>query len=248
MSYEHINHVRDHSKAKGPARFVLLTIATRADEEGCAYPSLTCLAKDTGMAIRSVRRALMQIPKDEIAITQGGSQKGQKRRPAFYRIIMNETKRHDCAPNAHSQSSNRAPNAHSTNHDHAPIDTTTVRNRSHDCAPNAHVTVIEQSVEQKKRSRASPALAEIPLLLQTPDFLKAWADFDHYRRQGKKKKEWTARAKELALERCLELGTERAIAAIKHSMLNGWTGIFEPNNGQKPKPGRSVDEFGLPKL
>ena len=69
MSFKHIAHVRDHSKTKGPTRLLLLTIATRTDDDGFAYPSLSCLAKDTGMTIRSVRRALAQIPADEIAIT-----------------------------------------------------------------------------------------------------------------------------------------------------------------------------------
>ena len=165
MSYEHINYVRDYSKTKGPALLLLLTIATRTDDNGYAFPSLTCLAKDTRMSIRSVRRALTQIPKDEIAITQGGSEKGQKRRAALYRIKMNES---DRAPNAHSTNNDRAQYAHSGNDkvygDRAPIDTgpcavgpTTVRNRAPDHAPNAHLTVIEQSKEQSVEQSASPS-------------------------------------------------------------------------------------------
>lgn len=149
MSYKHINHVRDHSLTRGPARLLLLTIATRTDDEGYAYPSLPCLAKDTGMTIRSVRRALTQIPENEIAITPGGSEKGQRRRAALYRVKIDSN---NPAPNAHSQALDRAPNAQGNNHDHAPINIrpcavgyTTVRVQAHDPARNAHLTVIESS-------------------------------------------------------------------------------------------------------
>jgi hypothetical protein len=90
----------------------------------------------------------------------------------------------------------------------------------------------------------------IPLILQTSMFLKAWAEFDKYRREGKARKAWTSRAKEIALERCLKMGPEAAVSAIECSIMSGWTGIFEPNRGnnQNPKPSRRFDEFGLPAL
>lgn len=84
MSFEHINHVRDHSKATGPARLVLIMLATRANDEGYAWPSYGRLAQDTRMSIRSVRRALKEIPAAELVIAQ----QGKSHRAALYRVII----------------------------------------------------------------------------------------------------------------------------------------------------------------
>jgi hypothetical protein len=46
VSYRHINYVRDHSKTKGRAKFLLLVIATRTDDEGCAFPSYKILRSE----------------------------------------------------------------------------------------------------------------------------------------------------------------------------------------------------------
>ena len=103
MSFEHINYVRDHSKTTGAARLLLLAIATRTDKEGVAYPGYECLARDTAMSIRSIRRLLERdpaelkggapaIPADELEIIPGGSQKGGKRRPTQYRILIGQAR------------------------------------------------------------------------------------------------------------------------------------------------------------
>jgi len=99
----------------------------------------------------------MQIPKDEIAIIPGGSEKGQKRRAALYRILTDKTSHPDRAPNAHSSDE-------LDNNDCAQMDTglcaiehPTVRVQAPDCAQYAHLTVIEQSIEQKGEQSASPS-------------------------------------------------------------------------------------------
>jgi len=166
MSFEHINYVRDHSKTTGAARLLLLAIATRTDTDGVAYPGYECLARDTAMSIRSIRRLLERdpaelkggapaIPADELEIIPGGSQKGGKRRPTQYRILIGQarpgedktmrrtrtvkgtTKNNDCAPDAHSKDNTDHPHT-----DTRPCASTyaTVRLVSHDCAPDAHLT------------------------------------------------------------------------------------------------------------
>lgn len=151
MSFEFINHVRDHSKATGPARLVLIMIATRTDDEGYAFPGYPVLAKDTGMTIRSVRRALKEIPPGEIVITPGGSPKGQKRVPTLFKIVINKT---NPAPIAHSQGK-------SDTHDPAHIGTrpcavgpTTLRVQVPDPAQYAHLTVLNSLREQKENRLA----------------------------------------------------------------------------------------------
>lgn len=165
MSYEHINHVRDHSKARGTARHLLVDIPTRTDKQGYAWPSYECLARDMRTDVRSVRRALKAIPSDELEIIPGGSEKGQKRRSTQYRILLNGND-----PNSGStvrlmrtvKEPDRAPNAHGSNsQDRAHTGTgpcaneaSTVRITSADRAPNAHLTDLNREEEQKANARA----------------------------------------------------------------------------------------------
>ena len=180
MSFEHINYVRDHSETTGAARLLLLAIATRTDKEGVAYPGYECLARETAMSIRSIRRLLERdpadlkhgapaIPADELEIIPGGSEKGGKRRPTQYRILIDQarpgeektmrrtrtvkgtTTNNDCAPDAHSKD----------NTDHAHTDTrpcasthATVRLVPHDCAPDAHLTELNKEKNKKANTRA----------------------------------------------------------------------------------------------
>jgi Helix-turn-helix domain len=117
MSYRHVNYVRDNSKTKGTARLLLLTIATRTDDDGYAYPGYPRLAKDTGMTVRSIRRLIeKEIPMDEMEIIQGGSRKGQKRFATVYRVII---KGDDPAPDAQGKSHDPARDAQG-NGDHDP--------------------------------------------------------------------------------------------------------------------------------
>src|SRR5260221_5073321 len=100
MSYEHINFVRDHSKAKGPARFVLWAIASRIGEDLCCYPSYQCLARDTKLSVRTVVRAIKQIPSDELEIVErGGSPKEEQRRSTKYRLIIPDRSHADYSTN-----------------------------------------------------------------------------------------------------------------------------------------------------
>jgi DNA-binding transcriptional MocR family regulator len=104
---------------------------------------------------------------------------------------------------------------------------------------------LRSSIKEKARKRAARSLSAdssnngkmpIPASLQTSAFLKAWADFDNYRRNGKAKRAWTHRAQEIALSACTKLGPVPAVAAIERSIMSGWTGIFPRNETQKPRP------------
>lgn len=84
--------------------------------------------------------------------------------------------------------------------------------------------------ERKARAPAAP-LVSIPSNLDTPEFKAAWSGWIADRRE--RRKPMTDRAAELALRRLAEWGPERAVAAIEHSIANGWQGIFEPQGGPK---------------
>jgi hypothetical protein len=269
--YQYPAAVRDYSRAKGMAKFLLLTMATYANDDGNCYPSYYRLAQDTGLSLRTVARAIKQIPKNELEVVEeGGSRKERKRQSTIYRILVTNHSQND-----HGQAPNRSQNDYGQNGDRSQADHPTVVNLSNDRSQVDHPTIKELSIEPskarkrsvdcspsaslRKKQTADPALPPkakqtadppIPSSLQTPAFLKAWADFDEHRRNGKARKEWTPRAKELALSECAKLGPAAAVTAIERSIVCGWTGIFLPkeNSNHKPKPTRELDEFGMAPL
>jgi len=98
VAYQHINFVRDHSKTRGHARLLLLTIATYCDKDGYCYPSYKSLEEATGLDPGNISRYFKQIPPEELIIVQkGGSPKGQKRQHTVYRIPA------DCSHSGNSQ-------------------------------------------------------------------------------------------------------------------------------------------------
>lgn len=68
--------------------------------------------------------------------------------------------------------------------------------------------------------------APIPAALEGPEFLEAWIGWLESR--AKLKRAPTRRAQVLWLTRLEAWGVARAIAALNHSEMNTWTGIYEP--------------------
>jgi Helix-turn-helix domain len=246
-SYKYPAAVREHSRTKGVPKMLFIVLATYVDDNGECYPAYAKLVKATGLSLRSVQRALKEIPADELQIIERGRAIGHSTK---YRILIN------CSQADDSLVANYGQTDYSQNGNHGQADDRTMVKSDVNYSQADHLTTQELPNElPKARKRAASSVADpsVPLILQTPGFLKAWADFDEYRRNGKKKKEWTHRAKELTLEECLRLGETRAITAINHSICNGYTGMFEPRNGNgshshKQKRDHRTDEFVLPKL
>lgn len=76
----------------------------------------------------------------------------------------------------------------------------------------------------------------LPAELNTPEVIAALADFEQHRIQ--KRSRMTAKAWELLLAKLARMGPERAVAALNHSITNGWTGVFEPDDDTTSKPAR----------
>ena len=72
-----------------------------------------------------------------------------------------------------------------------------------------------------------PGVAEVPVPpeLDTPEFRAAWSDWLTHRRQIRKPLKPLAIVHKL--RELIALGPTRATAAIRHSIGNGWQGIFE---------------------
>ncbi len=98
----------------------------------------------------------------------------------------------------------------------------------------------EQEQEQKSRKRkaAAPPVV-IPESLKTEPFLKAWAEWQEFRRQ--KKKPISAMAAAQQLKEFAQWGPDRAIESMHKSIRSDWQGVFEPEasngNGHQPAVG-----------
>ncbi len=90
----------------------------------------------------------------------------------------------------------------------------------------------EKDQEEPKKPRAnSQATFTIPLLLATPEFESAWADWLQHRREIKKPV--TPMSAQQTLAECEKMGLERAIVAIRFTIFKGWQGLREPDIREK---------------
>jgi hypothetical protein len=88
-----------------------------------------------------------------------------------------------------------------------------------------------------RRIQFNAALQPLPLLLNTPEFASAWADWCADR--AERGKPLTQRAATIALNECERLGAEAAVAAIRHSIASGWSGIY-PAPQARPQSARQA--------
>jgi hypothetical protein len=76
-----------------------------------------------------------------------------------------------------------------------------------------------------------PEMIPIPERIDTPEFRAAWNRWqEHIRQKGQRPSQLTLTDQ---LIEANQLGATRAIAAIAHSIKNGWTGIFEAKENHK---------------
>jgi len=81
----------------------------------------------------------------------------------------------------------------------------------------------------------------IPAEIDTPEFRLAWEDWRRHRKEIKKK--LTPLAVEKQVKLLAGLGAARAIAAIEHSIANGYTGIIEPKPTSRTQPPASETDI-----
>lgn len=73
MSFTAIQEMLKHSKTKLADRAIMWALTNRANDKGVCWPSLTTIAKDSGISRRTVSRRLPHIEAmGELAIQSGG--------------------------------------------------------------------------------------------------------------------------------------------------------------------------------
>jgi hypothetical protein len=86
----------------------------------------------------------------------------------------------------------------------------------------------EVEVEEKKKERAhEPDLIPAGVTIPMWQAIKKW---EQYRKERKSK--LTPTGLEAFVKKCLSIGEDRAVAAIEHSIAQGWTGMYEPKGEQ----------------
>jgi hypothetical protein len=99
-----------------------------------------------------------------------------------------------------------------------------------------HTTILYSTVKGdlgEERAIAAPTYPkDFPPSMRTPEALAAWNDWEASRRE--KRKPLTTTARRLQLADCAEWGTDRAIAALKHSAKGNYQGLFLPSGYAAP--------------
>jgi uncharacterized protein YdaU (DUF1376 family) len=95
---------------------------------------------------------------------------------------------------------------------------------------NAKLTNNQEPITNNQDKLKENALT---LPFSDTDFADAWHDWTQHRKE--KKKPLTPTSTKLQLQTLQDMGVDRAIRAIDHSIAQGWTGIFEPSEQGKGK-------------
>jgi hypothetical protein len=106
-------------------------------------------------------------------------------------------------------------------------------------APTVTEASPEKRREEKRRNGDTsplppfdPLAVTFPPPLESQRFIDAWSRWVRHRREKRKPLTPTSVSQQLA--DMAIMGEERAIAALSHSIRNGWTGIFEDQRATPP--------------
>lgn len=91
----------------------------------------------------------------------------------------------------------------------------------------------EDVLKEEGMERASAKQPD-PLPFPSPAFAEAVARWERHRSEIKHR--MTPETRKAWLKKCQELGEARSIAAIDHSIANGWQGMFEAKASASPTP------------
>ncbi len=204
-------------KRVGPhAVYVYFVLAQHVDSDGACWPSLRRIANITGMTERTVRRCLRKLEECGFIITEPRRGDGATL-TNLYRLTPPQS-----PPDTNDRGPGQKRRGGGDRNDGGPRTETT----------GEGTRLIELDPKNKAASAAG-----LPKILDTETFRTAWGDYITHRKEKRATMTPTAISKALAkLER---MGHDRAVAALDHSVGNGWTGIHEPStNGKKPEKPR----------
>jgi len=226
-------------------KVVWITMLAMCDRTGEVHASVPGLAKRAGVTLQQCNAALacLESP-DEYSRTK--THDGRRIREidggwellnhAKYRALLSAEERREY--NKNKQAQYRAEKAEREKCKNVNDMSMTVN----DNVSNAHITEAEAEAEAytdtKKDKKTAPPL---PLPFDSADFKLFWSNWEQHRKEKKAKLTPTARNQQL--EKLKDMGEHRAIAALKHSLANGWTGIFEPEQAKTNVRHKGIEEI-----
>lgn len=224
MSWLFVHSTLDDAGLDPESFRVLAHIARRADGSGVAFPSIKSAAKTCRLNKDTVARRL----RDLVAagwlerITRPGL-------PTGFRITNSpEGIRSEGIPPIRQEGISDGEGYPSKQV--SPIrreGSGVIRREGSEGNPNK---VIHKGNPNKRARRFDAASVELPF--STTEFREAWQSFVQHRIEKRNALTPTAAKRQLAQLR--EIGENRAIIAIRHSVAQGWTGIFEPKSQREP--------------
>lgn len=106
---------------------------------------------------------------------------------------------------------------------------------------NGAADAARDSAKSRQRKKKLRSVA-IPNELDAPDVRQALEEFREHRRQIGKK--LTPLAEQKLLTEWADKGVDRFVAAVNHSIANGWQGLFEPHNGNRSQGSAQPELMG----
>jgi hypothetical protein len=217
---------------------------------GVCRASVPTIAKQIGIKNpRDVSRALARLNQSGLIPIVKEPRKGQPahRKPTFPNSVRESTP--DSAQNDVCESTLQTPDRVRKSTPNVASDSVRENDTIQcvnlpDSVRETHTRQYKEELDSELDLLLEKALRDFPEM-DTPDFREAWGEFLQHRRQQKKR--FTQIAAKRQLKTLCEWGPTRAIAAIHHSVGNGWMGIFEKNQGGTgagghSNPGKAIRE------
>ncbi|ENZ4208717.1 helix-turn-helix domain-containing protein [Providencia stuartii] len=193
---------------KAPQKILILSLADRADEYHCCYPSIQRLVKDTGLDKKTISKWINLMIEDGL-ISDTGERKGPTKRVRVLRLNIDAeyTQKRD------DTEKGNIPKNGSLN---------VPKNGSQNQSLETNNEPKKKGFDAKKES--------------IPDWLdrEIWFNWIDYRNEIKKplKTKKTFELQVKFLLQCLEEGYSPE-EIINQSITNGWQGLFKPKNNHQ---------------
>lgn len=193
---------------KAPQKILILSLADRADEYHCCYPSIQRLVKDTGLDKKTIGKWINLMIEDGL-ISDTGERKGPTKRVRVLRLNIEL----ECTQKRDDTKSGNVPKNGSLN---------VPKNGSQNQSLETNNEPKKKGFDAKKES--------------IPDWLdrEIWFNWIDYRNEIKKpfKTKKTFELQVKFLLECLGEGYSPE-EIINQSIANGWQGLFKPKNNHQ---------------
>ncbi|WFC27747.1 helix-turn-helix domain-containing protein [Proteus mirabilis] len=201
---------------KAPQKILILSLADRADEYHCCYPSIQRLVKDTGLDKKTIGKWINLMIEDGL-ISDTGERKGPTKRVRVLRLNIE----FECTQKRDNTKSGNVPKNGSLN---------VPKNGSLNVPKNGSQNQSLETNNEPKKKGFDAKKESIPDWLDR----EIWFNWIDYRNEIKKpfKTKKTFELQVKFLLECLEEGYSPE-EIINQSIANGWQGLFKPKNNHQ---------------